>query len=173
MKNIIILLCLSGSVKAQPSACPILQSFNGEWRYVNGQDTIRVYLRYHICNSKNADGSDDFIPALWGWHEYKKGNIVIESNYSNRFITLPANYDDIVSNSYSITLQRYNCDTTRHRMIGHIDDITQCYESKSVIIQFNAALNQITWKQEHPTGYGFMTGCKGMTFPKNFVLTKQ
>lgn len=175
MKNIIliILVTFSFAVKAQTTVCPILQSFAGEWRYVNGQDTLRIYLRYQDCNFNIDNGPNDTIGILWGWHEYKNGNTVIESNYANRFMTLLTNFDNIPLNSYSISLQMPYCDPTKSRLIGRIDDISQCYESKVVTIQFNAALTELTWKQRHPTGFGFMTGCKGMTLPSNFVLTKQ
>jgi hypothetical protein len=168
---IAIFLCLSTAVNAQSSLCPALQQFGGEWRYVNGQDTIRVFLRsndYIIT----GDGAT-VIAKLWGWHEYKQGNVTIESNYSNRFMTLPTNSDDVVENSYSISLQMPQCDISQQRLIGEIDDITQCYESKVVTIIFNLAQTQLSWKQIHPTGFGFKTGCKGMTLPGNFVLTKQ
>ena len=63
--------------------CSNLHQYEGEWRYVNGQDTIRFYLRAH----RTID--PDFISdALWGWLEYKKGNTIIESDYQHRFMNL-------------------------------------------------------------------------------------
>ena len=173
MKKIffIIFVCLSAMANAQSNLCPTINSFTGEWRYVNGQDTIRIYLRsndYTITGNGNTT-----IAKLWGWHEYKQGNVIIESNYSNRFMTLPTNSDDVVENSYSISLQMYQCDISRHRLKGFIDDITQCYESKDVTIIFNSTQTSLSWKQIHPTGFGFKTGCKGMTLPGDFVLTRQ
>lgn len=172
MKNIItiILVAFSFTAKAQSAICPALQSFTGKWRYVNGQDTIRIYLR---SNDYTISQTGNSIANLWGWHEFKWGNTVIESNYGNRYMTLPTNSNNVVVNSYSISLLMPQCDLTRHKLIGNIADITQCYESKVVTIQFNAALNQLTWHQRQPTGFGFSTGCKGMTLPADFVLIKQ
>jgi hypothetical protein len=173
MKKILILcfVCLSTLSKAQSNLCPALQAFTGEWRYVNGQDTIRIYLR---ANDYAINGpSAVAIGKLWGWHEYKRGNTIIESNYSNRFMTLPANSGNVVETSYSISLQMPQCDINRHRLIGNLADLSQCRESKPVIISFNAAQTQLTWSQRSRTGFGYGTGCYGMTFPRTFVLIKQ
>jgi hypothetical protein len=168
---IIVFVCLSTLVKAQSSLCPALQAFTGEWRYANGQDTIRIFLR---ANDYTITGDGTVtIPKIWGWHEYKQGNIIIESDYTNRFMTLPTISDNVVESSYSIFLQLPQCDISRQKLIGNIIDISQCSESKNVTIIFNSAQTQLTWKQIHPTGYGYITGCKGMTLPGNFVLTKQ
>jgi len=173
MKNIIIIILVvfSCSAKAQSTLCPALQAFHGEWRYVNGQDTIKIYLR---SNDYTITGDGPVtIAKLWGWHEFKQGNTIIESNYSNRFLALPTNSNNVVANSYSISLQMPQCNVSRQKLIGNIHDLSQCYESKVVTITFNTSQTQLNWKQTHPTGFGFMTGCKGMTLPSNFVLTKQ
>jgi hypothetical protein len=173
MKNIIILFLVvfSNLANAQSTICPALNSFVGEWRYANGLDTIRIYLRandYILTGDATAN-----IGKLWGWHEFKRGNSVVESNYNNRYMNLPANSDNLALHSTSISLFMPQCDLTRQRLIGTIADITECYEPKVVTIQFNAAQNQLVWKQRQPTGFGFSTGCKGMTLPSDFILTKQ
>ena len=174
--TIMFLLALtSSSIKAQSTICPALNSFTGEWLYTNGQDTIRIYLRsndYTILVD-GAATANTTIAKLWGWHEYKQGNTIVESNYDNRFMVLPTNSNNVITNSYSISLQLPQCDLNTGKLIGNIVDISQCYERKNVTIQFNPALNQFIWKQVQPTGFGFSTGCKGMTLPPEFVLTKQ
>jgi len=173
MKRLITFAFLSISIIAngQSSICPSLKSLEGEWQYTNGQDTIRICLRYKDCIF-NIGENKNILANLWGWHEYKVGNTVKESNYSNRLMNIPSNYDSVILHSYSILLSMPQCDTTKHSLRGYIDDISQCYESHTVTIQFNSSLNQITWQQEHSEGYGFISGCKGMTLPKYFILTK-
>lgn len=174
MKIIIIFLFVltNSSVQAQSTICPALNSFTGEWRYTNGQDTIRIYLRSN--DYALLGNGDTTIGKIWGWHEYKQGNTIVESNYDKRFITLPTNSgNNTVASNFSISLQMPYCDLSGHKLIGYISDITQCYETKIVTIQFNAAVNQMTWKQINREGFGFGTGCYGMTLPREFVLTKQ
>jgi len=174
MKNIliiIVLITLSFAGRSQSTICPALQAFTGEWRYISGQDEIRVYLRagdYTIL-----EGSGTTIAKLWGWHEYKRAGTVVESNYANRFMTLPTNSGNAVANSYSISLQMPQCAPAGNKLIGNIDDISQCNEMKMVTIIFNTAQNQLIWEQRHSQGFGFGTNCKGMTLPRTFVLTKQ
>lgn len=173
MKKIIIVIILTGFsifVNGQSVICPAINSFTGEWLYSNGQDTIRIYLR---ANDYTVSQSGNIISNLLGWHEYKKGNTIVESNYNNRFMTLPTSSNNEVPRSYSIFLLMPQCDNSKHKLIGKIDDITQCYEPKVVTIQFNTSQNQLIWKQRQPTGFGFATGCKGMTLPGEFILTKQ
>lgn len=160
-------------MQAQSTICPAINAFEGEWRYVNGQDTIKIYLRpadYTVLGL----GTPETISKLWGWHEYKRGNTIIESNYANRFMPLPTNSDAYTATFNSITLSMpLNCETSGNRLIGRISDLSQCYEAKVVTITYNASKTQLTWNQRHATGYGFITGCKGMTLPANFVLIKQ
>ncbi len=174
-KNIIIAICLIAftiSSKAQSIICPPINAFEGEWRYINGQDTIKVYLRAKDFTILNM-GNPTTIGTLWGWHEYKKGSTIVESNYANRFITLPSNSSTYIAANFSISLQIPQCDTTRHRIVGDIADLSQCRESKIVTIDYNTNHTQLVWKQRHSSGYGFLNGCKGMTLPSSFVLTKQ
>jgi hypothetical protein len=110
---------------------------------------------------------------LWGWHEYKHGNTIVESDYQNRFMALPTNSDTVVETSYSIYLQLPQCDISNQKLIGNIADLNQCREPKPVIIIFNSAQTQLTWSQRSRTGFGYGTGCYGMALPRNFLLTKQ
>lgn len=170
---VIILICISIITKSQTTTyylCPALQAFNGEWRYVNGQDTIRIYLRYHEFTSNNP--TPNTRGSLFGWHEYKRGNTVIESDYTNRFMTLATDFYNIGLNSYSILLSsNAACDTSTHRLRGQIKDLLQTRESKPVTIQFNAAKTEIQWHQRQ--GYGIFSPASPMTLPPDFVLIKQ
>lgn len=60
-KYLLILLFFScvftKNAKAQSTLCPAINALEGEWRYANGQDTIKVYLRtkdYTILDNGTA-----------------------------------------------------------------------------------------------------------------------
>ena len=179
MKKILLyaaFLAIAFTAKAQTNTkydtCNTLHQYEGEWRYVNGQDTIRIYLRVNrtFDNSSYNYISDD----LWGWHEYKKGNKIIESDYQHRFMQL-AYSSDTMFDSSSITLcqKRRACSSLFVDLTGFIKDYNQARQTKNVTAKFNSSGTTMTWHQEHAEGYGFGNGKTGMTLPKNFVLIKQ
>lgn len=61
--------------------CQYLSQYQGEWRYTNNQDTIRIYFRAHRDYSSALNSIGDY---LYGWLEYKSGNTIIESTYDHR-----------------------------------------------------------------------------------------
>jgi hypothetical protein len=171
---IIILLTIKYSLSAQTveyDTCSYLQQYAGEWRYVNGNDTIRIYLRFHRdhTNDPKIYISDN----LYGWLEYKKGNTIVESTYQNRFMALPYNFDSFSESSYSIYLHHPLCGFNASKLTGYIIDIAQAREIKNVKATISLDKNIITWNQEHKEGYGVFSGAYGMTLPKNFVLIRQ
>lgn len=153
--------------------CQYLQQFAGEWRYTNGNDTIRFYFRVHKDSSENQK----FVMSrLWGWHEYKKGNTIIESNYQNRFVALPYFSDTILNFNRSITLiGAVACTPMLDSLVGSIIDISQSRELHRVnaTILTNNNIMTMNWKQMFMEWHGAFTGSFGMTLPKEFVLTKQ
>ena len=178
IRNIIVTLALLlfvSKLSAQTisyDTCGNLQQYEGEWLHVNGQDTIRIYLKAKRTLSQEYPQhmSDD----LWGWHEYKRGNIIIESNYQNRFSSLPYNSDEIIENDLcSISLKPYRCNISSNKLIGSINDIIVTEEFHTVIVKLSNNNTVMTWKQNHREGFGVFTGGTGMTLPKNFVLIKQ
>jgi len=179
MKNIfiILLIIISKNLFSQTSetrydTCSALQQYQGEWRYENGNDTIRIYLRFYRNYSQNFDLiSDDLI----GWHEYKKGNVIIESNYQYRFMQLPYNYDgdSLQNNLFSILMGLGGCNTAANKLWGSITDYNQNKENHNIIATLNSGGTIMNWKQEHREGWGYLTGSTGMTLPKQFTLIKQ
>jgi hypothetical protein len=154
--------------------CQLIKQYAGEWQYVNGIDTIKIYFRYHRDYSASFSHISD---KLYGWHEYKKGNQVIESRYQHRFMPLPYNYDsDSNRNSTdrrSIRLSIVYCNNDSLKFIGTIFDYSQAKEMKTVTATLDPTRTIMIWKQEHSTGYGSLTGAYGMTLPRQFVLKKQ
>jgi hypothetical protein len=178
MKYILLILLLAAGigVQAQPAttdydtSCPYLNRYTGEWMSVNGTDTIRIYLRVHKSYSENFNLVKT---RIWGWHEYKQGNTIVESNYQHRFMQLPYYDDSIRSNQFSIFLQLKWCDLSLNTLVGSITDYSQASEGKHITALVNPTGTSMTWKQRHEEGYGVFTGAYGMTLPKEFVLVKQ
>ena len=177
MKNILLVLYITFSflpVSAQTTevnydTCQQLSQLNGEWRSINGNDTIKVFLKYHVDSSHSFKS---VLGRLYGWHEYKQGATVVESDYAFRFTSLP--YDnDVSSVRYSIILNFASCLATSNTLTGIIRDYLQSNETHSVSITLNSSHTVMTWSQEHSEGYGFRTGATGMTLPKQFILLKQ
>ena len=172
----IILIALAGRnpVNAQMKydTCQYVHQFEGEWRYANGLDTIRVYLR---VNRSYYPQLNNTVDELFGWHEFKQGNTIVESTYPNRFMSL-TNPDTISKNSVSIGLRMRSgddCNPTFKTAYGSITDYLQARETKIVTVTLDASGTVMTWRQRHSEGYGVFTGATGMTLPKEFVLIKQ
>jgi hypothetical protein len=177
MKQGLLLLCLSLALcsQAQPATtdydtCQYLNRYAGEWLYANGQDTIRICLRPHRSFSPDFNWIND---RLWGWHEYKRGNVIVESNYQYRNMYLPYTRvsDSISVSKYSILISLPECDPVHNTLTGLIRDYSQSGELKVVTAVVTGST--MVWKQRHGEGYGVFTGAYGMTLPTAFVLIKQ
>lgn len=171
---ILIIVFVGSQMQAQQTTydtCSSIKKFEGNWICSNGFDTIRVTLRY----ARVYDVDDNtFRDLLYGWHEYKQGNTIIESIYQNRFMTI-SNIDSVSDNSCSIIITNnlFPCNQSSFKARGHIIDYLQSKEGHNVYIEINAALNTINWRQEHAEGFGVFTGAYGMTLPKQFTLLRQ
>ncbi len=177
MKKILIaLICfvfIRTELKAQTSfdTCQYANRFNGEWMYANGNDTIRVFLRVQRNYYSEFKTVQDII---FGWHEYKQGNTILESTYQNRFMTI-SNVDTLTDNSVSIGLKSLgaHCNSGIMTASGTITDYLQDKQGKIVTVTLNAAGNVITWKQRHAANNGMFGRPNGMTLPSEFILIKQ
>ena len=185
MKQIIVILLSflsSYSASAQDieyDTCSALAQHQGEWRYTNGNDTIRIFLKYHRSYSSMATGfvTDD----LWGNLEYKHGNNIVFSDYANRNLSLPFIVDSLPLDRRTLFLRYDISDPTHHILHGILlyeFNGTQEYYVDAVL---NPAGTQLTWKQRfshtlrelsdiyipsnQPTGLNRM--------PSQFVLIKQ
>lgn len=180
MKKLLILLMLfqvtvkmqSQNANTRFDTCYLLNQYQGEWRYVNGQDTIRIFLRAHRDFSPSFNSVND---NLYGWLEYKNGNTIIESTYPYKNSILPYNYDSdsMLVNNRSIRLNLQQCNNNSLILVGTIFDHLQANEIHIVTATLNAAKTTMLWKQRHGEGYGFVTGATGMTLPREFLLIKQ
>ena len=150
--------------------CQRLGQFQGEWRYVNNSDTIRVYLKLHRGYYENfrfiADG-------LLGWLEYKKGNIVIISTYANKAMILPYNNprgSDAEISQTPLRISFMKCSDPANIITGSFLDPAQGGRLKDIRGSINAAGTQMSWRLHH---IGIFQGEAIMTLPEQFILIKQ
>ncbi len=178
MKKILLALFLFLQIAIEANSqvkfdtCSYISKFEGTWQYNNGTDTIKVYLRANRSYYPDFNSISD---RLYGWHEYKQGNVVIESTWQNRFMSL-ANADTITRNSSSILLGMgtgADCSDTARWAMGKITDYLQGKEAKIVTVTLNASGNLMTWQQRHSATIALVTGPIGMTLPREFILVKQ
>jgi hypothetical protein len=150
--------------------CNHLLQLAGEWRYTNGNDTIKMYFRYHKYFAQVV--TVDYKDELWGWHEYKSGNTVIQSNYQHRNDVLPFNttITDYDLNSINITL--VDCSDTATFLKGYLLDSHHPTSTYRVAATLNPAKNIMTWWHTWVAG-SFHNPDKGMTLPREFILYKQ
>lgn len=166
-----IVLCQQLPAQVKYDTCQYVHQFDGEWMYTNERDTIRVCLRAHRAFDAELNSIDD---VIYGWHEYKRGDSVIESTYQNRF--MPIDVDTITKRSVSIGLMMLSgegCVPGNRRASGSINDYLNANETKIVTVNLDITRTIMTLHQRHSAGYGVFTGATGMTLPQEFILVKQ
>jgi len=138
-------------------------AFHGTWQWVNGTDTVKIYLYTKKVFSPLHGGYFD--DCLIGWHIYKKGNTVIESSYSG------------INNVDSRTFLGSNLNEPSGVVEGIFKDLTKHKEGE-LTLTLNTAGNQLTWKLVNVSGLSIRKPTDppyepNFTLPKNMVLTKQ
>jgi hypothetical protein len=187
MKKILIIIFttfLSNIIIAQTppvivdyDTCNYLSSFQGMWIYANGNDTIRIYLKKvrseYIMSPTRRSISD----RLLGWHEYKSGSNIIQSDFQYRNMLIPFNF--ILSNydNYSIIMGfdklQCGCGNNSRKFRGLFTDYNKASETNDINVTINPARTVMTFKQANAEWFGAWTGLTGMTLPVQFDLTKQ
>ncbi|MFC4263032.1 DUF6705 family protein [Ferruginibacter yonginensis] len=187
MKNILTIFIFSLFIYTKASGqinkphydtCAALQQFQGEWRYTNGADTIRIYLRYYRGKSINRNS---IIDNLIGFYEYKHGNNIVSGNYANRFYQFPYMKDNVTYDNMKIFL-RYshfgNLPYSQNELFGGLFyelNGTQFYKLKAVInytgTQMTLFLTYQNTMTENNQPWNPPTGSSKM--PDSFVLIKQ
>jgi hypothetical protein len=185
MKKIIIAIisillttnALAQNSQTEYDTCSALEAQQGEWLYTQGQDTIRIYFRYHRCYDPEFNTLSD---NLWGWHEYKKGNQVIQSNYQHRFMPLTYNMNDMDISKCSIWLRFNPIDDAPNNLRGHMGSITDSEFDNNTHAVITTITNtngviKMNWRQyyEERGGGDFNSKPFTMTLPLTFILTKQ
>jgi len=151
--------------------CQNLPQYDGEWRYINGIDTLKIYLRDHRFSSVSDNGSLNVYDRLWGWIDYRSGTTVIESNYQHRFSIIPQNYDYV---NFSMWLHMPECNDSWLKLRGFMWDSQTQKKYFDIDVVINPAKTIMTWKLKYPEGYNLIAGTEYNYFlPKEFVLIKQ
>ncbi len=170
-----MLFALSNNASAQVNAytkydtCQYLKQYEGTWMSAVGLDTIRIYLRY---NRTWEPYFNTVLDRLWGWHEFKQGHKVVESNYSRRFMTIPFDESGVSLDASSIIISLKFCEKTAsgNYLSGIIRDssASEVYMVKATLYKTKTVMK---WKQDRSEFFG--TDSLHMTLPSRFVLIKQ
>ncbi len=140
-------------------------AFEGTWKGAIGYDTITVHLKVAKIYY-NMDGGF-YWDNIVGWHQYKRGPIVIESSYQN------------IGNTNLRTFIGGN-ENNINQLDGLLKDIRKNKRGKlSLTLVSSVTPNQLVWKLENTEGVRVRTNPNqapydwGFTLPENMVLTKQ
>ena len=177
-----MLIMFKDSVKAQNNyqtkydTCNYYRQFEGEWRYINGNDTVRVYLKtLRIYFSPIDLDGGLFRDDLIGWHEYKQGNNIIESNYQSRFLPLSSCILYAPPLKYSIDLNFWkefgSCNTSSRILVGDFVDISRIGQWCQAKAEINPAITEMHFVH-WPHAPCKVQPC-GTTLPAEMTLIKQ
>lgn len=164
---LIIFLAFNKRINAQTAGSYItnttMGAFHGTWQWVNGSDTVKIYLETKkvYCDVNGGFYWDELV----GWHLYKKGSSIIQNTipYINN-VSQAAFFAGNEGRPYGVAW-------------GTLKDITK-NKSGEVILTLNAAQNQLTWKLDISPGIKvFVPGVsptpqRGFTLPENMLLIK-
>lgn len=171
--TILVVFCASTS-DAQTGTtydCPYLQQYEGEWVYANGGDTIRVYLRKGRTHDTETNEISD---RLFGWHQYKHNNVIVESNYDSRFETIPYNLG--VSSGMHNSMSFYiinGCTDNLYEFEGYMKDLTLgSHWLNGVKAIVDPSRTVLTWKM-WPLFRLLNTDPQYMTLPTDFILIRE
>lgn len=173
MKKItyIIILALIINVKSNAQLPPpggyltntTMAAFHGTWQWVNGTDSVKLFLDTKKVWINYGDGF--FADILVGWHMYKRGNAIIESSYSN------------INNGNTYTFFGSNENEPTRTAAGNFHDLSK-HKEVNLNLSLNAIGDKIVWKLDEAEGMrvrvaGDLPLAVGFTLPDNIVLTKQ
>lgn len=138
---------------------PSLSKFVGTWIWVNGTDTVKVVLKKENVLFSMINIRQDVIV---GYHEYKRGNVIIETNLADT---------NHVFNTKKTSILASN-DNSNDTLTGTIQDITE-KKLLNIILVLNVAQNQLVWQTNNTMGLYNGTNRKKFTLPRSIILTKQ
>ncbi len=171
---IVLLIIFSKIVTAQyiiPGSYNInntLTRFEGTWRWTSGTDTVWLNMQKQKVHFSRIPCDRDLIV---GWHKYKKGNTIIESNF--QFIGVQY----APSTHLNISIFGGNDPTDNISLFdGTIKDISK-NKTIDLTLTINAVQNQIVWKSKDTDGTHISSPSKpfieGFTLPNLMTFIKQ
>jgi hypothetical protein len=144
-----------------------LTKFAGTWRSVNGADTVTVLLK-KVSSPCGKSYNNCFIEKLIGYHEYKRGNTIVESSMHLQNITPSIGNQTLIDWGYLLT----NGQIDYNKFEFSFYDISKDRKHFSVIMTINAAQNQLTWLLKVGRNMHRKNLPAGATFPRNMIFNK-
>lgn len=171
--NILFVLINPIETKSQnyPSAGQYLtnttmQPFIGEWRWVDGTDTLQISLKVKkVFFDFNGGYYSD---CLVGWHIFKRGQTVIENTYQ---------YIDQIDKSFFIGGNKKGA--TLNKVKGTVKDRLKVkHGNLELVLDNSVSPNQITWKIKNSEGIKYRKSNEpaynfSFTLPTDILLIKQ
>jgi hypothetical protein len=141
-----------------------LSRFEGSWLWNNGTDTVWLNMQKQKVHFSDVPFDQD---VLVGWHKYKKGNTIIESNYTNIGIQYTP------STRLNSSIFGSNAPATDSNLFeGTINDISK-NKAISLTLTLNSAQNQLIWKTENIPGTTYGNFDYSFTLPTLMTFIKQ
>jgi len=139
------------TLKAQINYLPL-----GTWKYINGNDTIEIYLKSTQINLAGTT-----YPTLIGFHKYVKNGQLIESsiNFAN------TNFAD---KKYTIII--YNVQSADIRNDGDFKDMSFNINRLIILTKLTATTMNVRLTSQQTRKN---TSSSDYTLPRNFQLVKQ
>lgn len=148
------------------NTCSALSNFNGEWKYENGNEILKVYLKAHTFYIPNAN---TYVEKLLGWQEYTVGGTIIQSDYDHRFDNLPSNFHDQTNAVFSIGLNFSLCKTYLLKLYGGMSDISKGTDQSWVVTRISENVLEVKqYQMESSTNR-----VKAQSLPEVFTLIRQ
>lgn len=158
----------AGQIKRSFDTCQTLRQFDGEWIGIHSDDTIKVFFRTHKFESQDFS---EVSSELLGWHEYKKGNSLVQSDYSKRRDDISKRAKEKTKRINSINLRLSNCFDSSGYLYGFMNDFNKgrCQRWRIDRIA-NGKLRVSQTMCGNVIGQEFRTG---YTLPQTFILTRR
>jgi hypothetical protein len=146
-----------------------LTKFAGTWRYINDMDTVTFLIKKgnYPCGVEKTY-TNCFYETLVGYHEYKKGNILIESSMALQDYAPGANKYTITSHNFL----RINGQHNYLKLNFSFYDISKNDRHFDAYATMNTAHNQITWELKPGENMHRTDVLDGATFPKIMIFNK-
>jgi hypothetical protein len=144
-----------------------LTKFAGTWRSINGADTVTIYIK-KVLLTCGISYANCFIEKLIGYHEYKKGNTIVESSMDLKNTTIDEDKWTLLDDGYLGT----NGQIDYNKLEFSFYDISKDNKHFSVIMTINAAQNQLTWLLKVGRNMHRKNLPAGATFPRNMIFNK-
>lgn len=137
-----------------------LNNFIGDWRWVSGTDTIIIKLKKERIL---FSGFNFYCDYLIGYHQYKQGSTIIESNMQYAWYAYSAGYASIYAQN--------DRGASGNIVDGHIRDLSKGKKVEAIKMVFNASLTEMIFTISYTEGVK-INEIPGITLPNNITFVK-